>query len=86
METLTRRPVHTLLRRGFFYSHREFDEVLSTYERGDPFYLYTGRGASAGSLTFGHLVPIMFTKYLQDAFNVPLVVVRVSVLFFDFPF
>lgn len=36
--------------------------------------MYTGRGPSSGSLHFGHLVPFYFTKYLQEAFNVPLVI------------
>jgi len=36
--------------------------------------LYTGRGPSADALHIGHLVPFMFSKYLQDAFNVPIVI------------
>ena len=44
------------------------------YEAGKPFFLYTGRGPSSEALHFGHLVPFIFTKYLQDAFNAPLVV------------
>ena len=38
------------------------------------FYLYTGRGPSGESLHLGHLVPFQFTKWLQDAFKVPLVI------------
>jgi tryptophanyl-tRNA synthetase len=49
-------------------------ELLDLYERGVPFYLYTGRGPSSDALHVGHLVPFLFTKYLQDAFNVPLVI------------
>lgn len=49
-------------------------EILDAYERGDKFYLYTGRGPSSEALHLGHLVPFMFTKYLQDAFKVPLVI------------
>lgn len=33
-----------------------------------------GRGPSSEALHIGHLVPFMFTKYLQDAFDVPLVI------------
>lgn len=44
------------------------------YEAGQKFYLYTGRGPSSDSLHLGHLIPFMFTKYMQDAFNVPLVI------------
>ena len=44
------------------------------YERGRPFYLYTGRGPSSDALHLGHLLPFIFTQYLQEVFNVPLVV------------
>jgi len=36
--------------------------------------LYTGRGPSSESLHIGHAVPFIFTKYLQEAFDVPLVI------------
>jgi tryptophanyl-tRNA synthetase len=52
----------------------DLTELLDLYERGIPFYLYTGRGPSSDALHLGHLVPFVFTKYLQDAFNVPLVI------------
>ncbi|OWM86112.1 hypothetical protein CDL15_Pgr010936 [Punica granatum] len=71
---LTGRPPHVFLRRGVFFAHRDFNEILDAYERGDKFYLYTGRGPSSEALHLGHLVPFMFTKYLQDAFKVPLVI------------
>ena len=32
------------------------------------------QGPSSGSLHMGHMVPFLFTKWLQDAFNVPLVI------------
>ena len=48
--------------------------ILNLYEEGKPFYLYTGRGPSSGSLHLGHLIPFMFCKWLQDVFNVPLVI------------
>lgn len=32
------------------------------------------QGPSSESLHLGHLVPFMFTKWLQDTFNVPLVI------------
>lgn len=73
-ERVTGRKPHPWLRRGFFYSHREFDEILTAYEKGEKFYLYTGRGPSSDSLHFGHLVPFMFTKWLQEVFDVPLVI------------
>ena len=48
--------------------------ILDLHEQNKPFYLYTGRGPSSDSLHFGHLIPFMFTKWLQDVFKVPLVV------------
>ena len=48
--------------------------MLKRKEEGKPFFLYTGRGASSGSLHLGHLVPFILTKYLQDAFDVPLII------------
>ncbi|GLI58625.1 hypothetical protein VaNZ11_000360, partial [Volvox africanus] len=74
VESLTGRPAHPFLKRGIFFAHRDLHEILDCYEKGIPFYLYTGRGPSSEALHLGHLVPFMFTKYLQDAFNVPLVI------------
>lgn len=62
---------HPLLKRGVVYSHRDMDWILDRYEAGEPFYLYTGRGPS-GHTHLGHLMPWIFTKYLQDTFRVPL--------------
>jgi tryptophanyl-tRNA synthetase len=53
-ERLTGQKPHRWLRRGLFFSHRDFDLILDAYERGDPILLYTGRGPSAGSLHIGH--------------------------------
>ena len=36
--------------------------------------MYTGRGPSSGSMHVGHLIPFYLTKWLQDVFNVPLVI------------
>lgn len=74
VEKITGKLAHPFLRRGVFFAHREFDRILDAYEKGEKFYLYTGRGPSSESLHLGHLVPFMFTKYLQDAFRVPLVI------------
>jgi len=52
----------------------DLNRILDAYEKGESFYLYTGRGPSSDALHFGHLIPFLFTKYLQDAFNVPLVI------------
>lgn len=65
---------HPFLKRGVFFSERDLDRILDLYEQGKPFFLYTGRGASSGSMHLGHLVPFRFTKWLQDVFDVPLVI------------
>ncbi|GJE87932.1 tryptophan--tRNA ligase [Phanerochaete sordida] len=73
-EKLTGHRPHVLLRRGMFFSHREFDKILDRYEQGKPFFLYTGRGPSSDSMHLGHMIPFTFTKWLQDVFDVPLVI------------
>ena len=60
---------HFMLRRGIFFSHRDFKIILDEYEKGNKFFLYTGRGPS-GHTHIGHLVPWVFAKWLQDKFNV----------------
>ena len=65
------RYLHPLLRTGYFFSHRDLDWILDKYEQGEKFYLYTGRGPS-GYIHLGHLLPWIFTKYLQDEFDVNL--------------
>src|SRR5512138_793703 len=59
------------LQRKVFFSHRDLKWLLDRYEAGEKFVLYTGRGPS-GHTHLGHLMPWMFTKYLQDAFDAPL--------------
>lgn len=66
--------LHRFLRRGIYFSHRDMNTLLDCIEKGLPMYLYTGRGPSSASMHIGHLIPFLFTKWLQDAFNVPLVV------------
>lgn len=53
---------------------RDLNLILDAYEKGEKFYLYTGRGPSSGSLHLGHLIPFFFTKWLQDVFHCPLVI------------
>jgi len=62
---------NTMLRRGYFFSHRDLDLILTDYEKGKGFFLYTGRGPS-GPMHIGHLIPLIFTKWLQDRFKVNL--------------
>ena len=44
------------------YVLRDLDFVLDMYEKGKPFYLYTGRGPSSEAMHMGHLIPFIFTK------------------------
>jgi len=63
--------LHAQLRRRVFFSHRDMDWWLDTYDRGEPVGLYTGRGPS-GPVHLGHLLPWFFTKYLQDVYGADL--------------
>ncbi|MFQ5710889.1 MAG: tryptophan--tRNA ligase [Candidatus Geothermarchaeales archaeon] len=63
--------LNLFLRRGIFFSHRDLDWILDKYEEGEKFHLYTGRGPS-GHTHLGHLIPWIFTKYLQDKFDAEL--------------
>jgi tryptophanyl-tRNA synthetase len=64
--------VHPFLKNRYFFSHRDLDWILDEYQKGNKFYLYTGRGPS-GHVHLGHLMPWLFTKYLQDKFDVKLI-------------
>uniref|UniRef100_A0A1X7UBG2 Tryptophanyl-tRNA synthetase n=1 Tax=Amphimedon queenslandica TaxID=400682 RepID=A0A1X7UBG2_AMPQE len=57
-----------------FFSHRDVPDILNAYEQNKPFFFYTGCGPSSESMHFGHLIPFLFTKYLQVVFDVPLVI------------
>ena len=73
-ERVTGHKPHRWLRRGLFFSCRDMDLILDAYERGDDILLYTGRGPSSDSMHIGHTIPFEFTKWLQDVFDVPLVI------------
>lgn len=68
--------LHPFLRRGIFFAHRDLPFILDEVEKGNKFFLYTGR-APSGPVHIGHLVPWLFTKWLQDRFDVE--------LYFQFP-
>ncbi|AMD18520.1 HBL382Wp [Eremothecium sinecaudum] len=65
---------HHFLRKGVFFSERDFNKILDLYEQGKPFFLYTGRGPSSDSMHLGHMIPFIFSKWLQEVFDVPLVI------------
>lgn len=83
IERATGRRAHHFLRRGVFFSHRysffrlvfklliallsDMNEILTAYESGKVFYLYTGRGPSSDSMHLGHMIPFIFTKYVECA-------------------
>lgn len=62
---------HFMLRRSVFFAHRDLTWLLNEYDKGNTFFLYTGR-APSGPIHLGHLVPWVFTKWLQDLFDVEL--------------
>ncbi|MFW9963201.1 MAG: tryptophan--tRNA ligase [Candidatus Sifarchaeia archaeon] len=59
---------HFMLERNLFFSHRDLGWILTEFEKGNKFVLYTGRGPS-GITHIGHLVPWMFTKWMQEKFD-----------------
>lgn len=73
-EKVTGKPAHPWIKRGIFFSHRGLDKLLTAYENGEPVFLYTGRGPTSDSMHVGHMIPFMFTKWLQDVFDCPLVI------------
>lgn len=73
-ERITGHKAHPWIKRGIFFSHRDLDFILDTHAAGKRFYLYTGRGPSSEALHLGHLIPFMFTKWLQDVFDCVLVI------------
>ncbi|CAG0881237.1 unnamed protein product [Darwinula stevensoni] len=74
IEKVIRKPIHHMLKRGIFFSHRDMHHILDLVEQGKPFFLYTGRGPSSDAMHLGHLLPFIITKWLQDAFDVPAVI------------
>ncbi|KAG7813918.1 hypothetical protein KL921_000192 [Ogataea angusta] len=73
-EQVTGYEPHHYLKKGLFFSERDFSRILDLYEHGEPFFLYTGRGPSSDSMHLGHMIPFTFTKWLQDVFDVPLII------------
>ena len=60
--------LHLFLRRKVFFAHRDINWLLDQYEKGNKFFLYTGR-APSGPVHIGHLLPWIFCKWLQDKFG-----------------
>ncbi|MGB9675119.1 MAG: tryptophan--tRNA ligase [Candidatus Nanoarchaeia archaeon] len=60
--------LHFMLRRKFFFAHRDLSWLLNEYEKGNKFFLYTGRGPS-GPMHVGHLIPFVLTRWFQEKFD-----------------
>lgn len=73
-EELTGKPIHHWIRRGIFFSHKDFNKILDEYEAKRPIFIYTGRGPSSESLHLGHMIPFLFTKWLQDVFGAVVII------------
>jgi tryptophanyl-tRNA synthetase len=71
---VTGKELHPWLKRGIYFSHRALENFLDAYAAGEPVFLYTGRGPSTEAMHIGHLIPFIFTKWMQDTFNCPLVI------------
>ncbi len=60
--------LHYLLSRNIYFAHRDLNWILDEYEKGNKFYIYTGI-APSGSMTLAHLIPFIFTQWLQEKFG-----------------
>ena len=60
--------ISPLIRRGLYFSHRDFDKWLEAYDKGEKVSVITGRGPSE-KMHLGHLVPFLIAKALQEEFD-----------------
>ncbi len=74
MEKITGERAHQFFRRGIIFCHRDFTSMLDRYEKGELFYLYTGRGPSSEAMHLGHAVPFVLNSFLQKIFDIPIVI------------
>ena len=63
--------LHFMLKRRVFFASRDLKWLLDKYGKKEKFFLYTGCGPS-GPIHLGHLQTWIFTKWLQDKFDVEL--------------
>lgn len=73
-EEVTHVKAHRWLRRGIFFSHQDLEKLLDEKEAGKQIYLYTGRGPSSESMHLGHMIPFMFSQYLQYALDAIIII------------
>jgi len=60
---------HHLIRRGFFFAHRDLDKILDIYHSGREFAIVSGRGPS-NKVHIGHMLIFNFVKWMQEKFGV----------------
>ncbi|MEM4589731.1 MAG: tryptophan--tRNA ligase [Candidatus Micrarchaeia archaeon] len=70
ISTIKKLPNYKAFRRGFVFSHRDFDKFLSAIEKGDKASIITGVNAS-GSLHLGHKWTMDLVVALQKEYNLP---------------
>ncbi len=62
--------LHLFLRRKVFFAHRDLRWILDEYEKGNKFFIYTGRASTKGSrVHIGHLIPWIMCRWFQEKFN-----------------
>jgi len=70
----TGKPIHFLLKRKIISSHCDFDVILKLYKEKIPFYLYIGHTPLCEKLNLNHYISFKILKYLQEIFNVFVVI------------
>ncbi|MFT4310242.1 MAG: tryptophan--tRNA ligase [Candidatus Woesearchaeota archaeon] len=63
-----KQPLHHFLTRNIFFAHRDVDILIEHLKKKQPLFVYTGRSPS-NNMHLGHLLPMHFTKWLQDVFD-----------------
>lgn len=74
VSSLCKNNLHKFFKRNLVFAHRSLNEILESINKGEKFFLYTGRGPSSTSMHLGHSIPFILCKYLQDQFKVPIVI------------
>ncbi|OAR01729.1 hypothetical protein LLEC1_03269 [Akanthomyces lecanii] len=74
LERLTGTKAHHFVRRQVVFAQRQLSDILDSYERREPFIIFTGRGPSSTSMHVGHALPFELAKWLQDVFQAPTVI------------
>lgn len=63
-----KKPLPALLRRGYYFSHRDLNNFLDAHEKGKRVTIVSGRGPSQ-KMHIGHIIPFMIAKYFQDNYG-----------------